>query len=195
MKSPHFIQWRDQYPDPRDPLQLLTLILEQLPWLQRWPQVWPEMASSEHGDRDGGWSSALPQRLSVSGDGKRSSPCALKRRGLHCPVRVDAHWVLSLLDLNKVFANMQGVKRTHVTPVCFSELWGCDTKSVGTFHWKNKCPHSKIINAGIWAKVDQTERAGDCWGRENASENQLERILLFRLICFLFKTQGWTRKS
>lgn len=143
-----------------------------------------EMASSEHGDRDGGWSSALPQGLSVSGDGKRSSPCALRRRGLHCPITVGAHWVLSLLDLNKVFANMQGVKRTRVTPICLSELWGCDTKSAGTFHWKNKCPHSKIINAGIWAKVDQTERAGSCWGREKCIRESIGKDSVIQINLF-----------
>jgi len=48
-------------------------------------------ATDEHGDRDGGQSPALPQGLSVAGDGKSSSPCAQKRR-LHCQSKANAHF-------------------------------------------------------------------------------------------------------
>lgn len=47
-------------------------------------------------------------------------------------IRVNAHWVFSLLDLNKVFTNVQGIKRINVTPICLSGL--CDTESIGAFH-------------------------------------------------------------
>lgn len=138
-----------------------------------------EMASSEHGDRDGRWSSALPQGLSVSGDGKRSSPCALRRRGLHCPFRVGAHWVFSLLDLNKVFANMQGVKRTYVTPICLSEL-----KVLGHFTERINAHTAKSLMLGsgqrwIRQRGQETAEEGKKCIRESTRKDSVIQINLF----------------
>lgn len=58
---------------------------------------------------------------------KEIFPLCPKERWLHCPIRVNANWVV-LLDLNKVITNMQGIKRIHVTSLCLSELWACDMR-------------------------------------------------------------------
>lgn len=172
MKSSHFTQWRGSV--PRD--------------MGSSPVVDPDFWCFRDGQRCGapshrrgwgqgwGWRSALPQGLSVSGDGRRSSPCVLKRRRLHCPIRVNAHWVFSLLDLNKVFT--KGLKEFMSHLSVYQSYGPVTQKILGHFTGRIIWQHSKIINSGIWPKVDQTQRAGDCWGRENASDNQLERTQL-----------------
>lgn len=158
----------DLYPEAWDPLQCLTLILVQLPWLQRWPKVWCTQPQQRMRTR-------MRMKLSIAPGAeclrrqKENFPCALKRRCLHCPNTVNAHWVFSLLDLNKVFTNMQGINRIHVTPVCLSGLWAVTQKVLGHFTERTIANTAKSLILG----------SGQRWirhrGQETAEEGKMHQ--------------------
>lgn len=174
MKSFHFTQWRGSVPRDMGSSPVVDTNFAAAALASEMTKGVEHPATEEEEDRAEDEAQHCPEGWVCQEIERDLKKCPKEMTALS--IRVNAHWVFSLLDLNKVFTNVQGIKRIHVTPICLSGL--CDTESIGAFHWKNNCQHSNIINSGIWAKVDQTERAGDCWGREDASENQLERIQL-----------------